>query len=73
MKHNISCEICRWPNHYTPIPKPFCVVKVDDHWMVCTVDKDDNLIEEVSAIHWDKLTVRRWAFHFALEKEQGNE
>ena len=64
---NLKNEIAIFPKHFKPIPKPFYVVRCDDHCMVCTLDKDGNLIDEISAIHWDKYTVRRWAFEFAKQ------
>ena len=65
---NLEREVIVWPQRLKPIPKPFYVVRTDDHCMVCTLDDDFNLIDEVSAIHWDKWTVRRWAFEIAKEK-----
>ena len=62
---NIKNEIIKWPKHYKPIPKPYAVVACDDHCMVCTVDDEGNLIDEVSVIHWNKFVVRRWALEFA--------
>lgn len=69
---NLKDEIFTWPKHYKPIPKPFYVVRCDDHCMVCTLDDEGNLIDEVSAIHWNKYVVRRWAFQLAneIKKEQ---
>lgn len=64
---NVSTDIVKFHKRYKPIPKPFYVVRLDDHCMVCTLDDNGNLIEEVSVIHWDKWTVRRWAFEFALK------
>lgn len=64
---NLKDEIFTWPKHYKPIPKPFYVVRCDDHCMVCTLDDEGNLIDEVSAIHWNKYVVRRWAFQLANE------
>lgn len=62
---NLSAEVVRWHKRYKPIPEPFYVVRADDHFMVCTLDREGNLIDEVSVIHWDAWTVRRWAFDFA--------
>lgn len=62
---NLKDEVLVWPKHYKPIPKPFYVIRCDDHCMVCTLDYNFNLIAEVSAIHWDRYTVRRWAFILA--------
>ena len=66
---NLKDEVITWPERYRKIPKPFYVVRCDDHSMVCTLDKDFNLIEEVSVIHCDPYTVRRWALQFAGECE----
>lgn len=54
-----------FPKRYTPIPKPYAVVKIDDHYMVCIVDSEGNPVEEISIIHCDKYTVRRWARKYA--------
>lgn len=65
---NIKKEIVRWHKRYKVIPEPFYVVWCDGHYMVCKCDKLGNLIDEVSNIHWDVWTVRRWAFEFAEKK-----
>lgn len=65
---NVKQEIVIWPKQYKPIPKPYHVVRADDHFLVCTVDEEGNLLEEISVIHWNKFIVRRWAFEFAKEK-----
>ena len=62
---NLKDEVITWPKHYKSIPKPFYVVRCDDHFMVCTLDKDFNLIDEVNVIHWNGYVVRRWALEFA--------
>jgi hypothetical protein len=62
---NVSKNIVVWPYYYKPIPKPFVVVQLEDHFMVCKVAEDGELLEEVSVKHWNKLRVRRWAFEFA--------
>jgi len=68
---NLSDEIVHFHKRYKPIPEPFYVTRVGDHFMVCTLDREGNLIEEVSAIHWNVWTVRRWAFDFAKEQREG--
>lgn len=63
---NLKSEVVtNFPKHYRKIPKPFYVVRCDDHFMVCTLDENFNLIDEVSVIHWDVYTVRRWALQLA--------
>jgi len=64
---NLKSDIIRWPKHYRKIPKPFYVVRCDDHFMVCTLDKYFNLIDEISVIHWNPYIIRRWALQFAKE------
>ena len=59
---NVSEDIVIWPRHYNPIPKPLYVVRCGDHFMVCECDDFGNLINEKSAIHWNKYLVRKWAF-----------
>ena len=70
-KVNLSEEVVRFHKRFKEIPKPFFVVRCGDHFMVCTLDKDFNLIDEVSCIHWNVWTVRRWAFDFAKEQREG--
>lgn len=65
---NLKDEIIKWPKHYTPIPHPFYVVRADDHCLVCELDKDFNLIDEKSCIHWNPYVVRRWALQIAKEQ-----
>ena len=62
---NLKDEVLTWPDRYKPIPKPFYVVISDGHCMVCTLDENFNLIDEVSNIHWNKFVVRRWALQKA--------
>jgi hypothetical protein len=62
---NCKKDVVVWPKRYKQIPKPFYVVRCDDHCMVCTLDENFNLIDEVSAIHWNPYTVRRWALEFS--------
>lgn len=62
---NLKNEALKFHKRYKPIPKPFYVVRLDDHCMVCTLDDDYNLVEEISVIHWNKWIVRRWSFSFA--------
>jgi hypothetical protein len=68
---NLKDEIVTWPKHYKPIPKPFYVVRADDHCMVCTLDEQFNLVDEISVIHWNPYVVRRWALQFAEEAMNG--
>jgi hypothetical protein len=63
---NLASEVVRWNKRLTPIPEPYYVVRCDDHFMVCTLDRLGNLIEEVSVIHWSPWVVRRWAFEFSV-------
>ena len=62
---NLKDEVIKFHQRYKPIPKPFYVVRADDHFMVCILDENFNLIKEVSNICWDVWRVRRWAFEFA--------
>lgn len=62
---NLKQEIITFPKRWKPVPKPYYVVACDDHCMVCTLDDEFNLIDEVSVIHWNKYIVRRWALEFA--------
>ena len=62
---NCKKDVVTWPKRYRPIPKPYYVVRCDDHCMVCTLDENFNLIDEISVIHWNPYTVRRWAIEFA--------
>lgn len=67
---NLKDEVVIWPKRYKEIPKPFYVVRADDHFMVCTLDEEFNLIDEVSCICWDAYLVRRWAFEYAKKITQ---
>ena len=62
---NLKDEVVTFQKRFKPIPKPFYVVRCDDHFMVCTLDDKFNLVDEVSSIHWNPYTVRRWAIEFA--------
>lgn len=62
---NLKDSVVIFPKHYRKIPKPFYVVRCDDHFMVCTLDKDFNLLAEENDIHWSRYTTRRWALEFA--------
>jgi hypothetical protein len=64
---NLKDEVVHWPKRYKKIPKPFFVVRCDDHFMVCRLDLAFNLVQEVSVIHWNPYVVRRWALEFAKE------
>jgi hypothetical protein len=66
---DLTDDIVRFHSRYKPIPEPFYVVRCDDHFMVCTCERNGKLIEEISVIHWDIWTVRRWAFEFAKEEK----
>ena len=49
-----------WPGQYRPLPAGYTVELVGGtHYAVVFADR------EVSEIHWDKYTVRRWAFQIA--------
>jgi hypothetical protein len=61
---NIKDDIVTYHSRFKPIPKPYYVVRCGDHFMVCKID-DSGDYEELSAIHWDHWTVRRWAFEMA--------
>lgn len=63
---NLKSEIVHWPKRYKKIPEPYYVVRCGDHFMVCTLDKDYNLISEKTVIHWNKFVVRKWALQYAL-------
>jgi hypothetical protein len=69
---NLKGEIVTFPKNWKPIPRPYYVVRIDDHCTVCTLDKDFNLIDEISVIHWNKYTVRRWALKYADEAKFKN-
>lgn len=62
---NLKDEVVHWPKKYKKIPKPFYVVFCDSHFMVCELDKDMNLIDKKSCIHWNRYVVRRWALEIA--------
>lgn len=62
---NLKNEIVTFPKRFKPIPKPFYVVRCDDHFMVCTLEENGDLIDEISNIHCDVYTVRRWAIEDA--------
>ena len=65
---NLIQNVVRWNKRYKPIPEPFYVVRSDDHFMVCTLDRSGNLIKEVSVLHCNPWVTRRWAFEFANEE-----
>lgn len=69
---NLKKEIVTFPKRYKPVPKPFYVVRCDEHFMVCELDDDFNLITEVSSIHWDVYQVRRWAIDFGKIRDMVN-
>lgn len=71
MNLNLTDEVVKWPSRLKPIPKPFYVVRVDDHFMVCKLDENMDLVDEVSVIHWNKWVVRRWAFYAAERAGEG--
>lgn len=58
-----------WPKNYKQIPKPYYVCRCGDHFIVCELDKDFNLIDEKSSIHWNKFIVRKWAFEIFKPKK----
>lgn len=62
---NLKSEVVEFPKRYKPIPKPYFVTRLDDHFIVCTLDDDFNLIDERSPIHWNVYQARRWALRFA--------
>lgn len=62
---NLKDEVVTFPKQWQPIPKPFFVTRCDDHFMVCELDEEMNLIDEKSVIHWDRYVVRRWALLIA--------
>jgi len=57
--------VVEWPKHFKKLPKPYFVVRCDDHYIVVTLDDDYNLIDEKSVIHWNRYVVRRWALEMA--------
>lgn len=63
---NLKKEIVEWPKHFKPIPKPFYVTRCDDHFIVCELDDNFNLIDEKSVIHWNPYIVRKWALNIAI-------
>lgn len=65
---NLKDEIITFPKRWGKIPHPIYVVRCDDHCMVCELDKDFNLVEELSNIHWSVHTVRRWALEEAKKR-----
>lgn len=69
---NLENEVVKWPTKFKAIPHPFYVVRCDDHFMVCKLDDDFNLVKEMSNICWDKFAVRRWALEIA-EKESNDQ
>jgi len=68
---NLKKEVIIFPDRYRKIPKPFYVVRCDEHYIVCELDEEMNLIDEHSAIHCDVYTVRRWALEIAGQNERG--
>lgn len=51
-----------WPARYRPLPIGYTVELCGGtHYAVVFADR------EVSEIHWDKYTVRRWAFQIAAD------
>lgn len=70
---NLKDEVFSWPKNYKPIPHPYYVVRCDDHCMVCELDADFNLVDEITVIHWNKFVVRRWALEIANKKLKGGE
>lgn len=63
---NLKKDIVRFSPRYKPIPKPYYVTWLDSgHFMVCSLNEKGDLLEEHSAIHWNRFTVRRWALEIA--------
>ena len=67
---NLKDEVVTFPKRWRPIPQPYYVVRCGDHFMVCTLDDDFNLIEEMTVIHWNKFIVRHWALDLARQNPQ---
>lgn len=65
---NVKDEIVVYPPKWKPIPKPYVVVRSDDHFIVCEVTDGGDLIREVSNIHWSKHVARQWALEIAGEE-----
>ena len=70
---NLYNEIIIYPKHYKKIPHPFYVVACGDHFMVCELDDNFNLIEERSNITWDRYQCRRWALEIGLQAIKRNQ
>lgn len=68
---NLKSEIVSFPKKWTPIPKPYYVVRCDDHFMVCSLDESFNLVNELTVIHWNRYVVRRWALALDKPKREG--
>ena len=60
---NVKDDVVIWPKHYKKIPEPFFVVRCNEHFLVCELDKEGYLIEEHSVVHWNKYQVRKWALN----------
>jgi len=63
-------DIVYFQVNWERIPKPFYVLRCDDHFLVAELDKNLNLINERSVIHWDRFLVRRWALAMAHKQNQ---
>lgn len=70
---NLKNKIVVWPKRYKKIPEPFYVVRIGDHFMVCTLDNQFNLVDEVSVIHWNRYVVRKWALNKPTPEASENE
>jgi hypothetical protein len=67
---NLAKYVVTFPKHFKPIPKPYYVVACDEHFMVCTLTDNYDLIDEKSNVCWDRYRVRRWALEIAKEEKE---
>lgn len=65
---NLKKEVVVFPDRYKKIPHPYYVTRCDEHYIVCELDIEMNLIDECSSIHCDVYQVRRWALQIAKER-----
>jgi len=67
---NLKDEVVVWPKRFKPIPKPWFVIRLDDHFQVVTLDDDFNLLDEVYGPDWNKFRCRRSAIKWAAEEHK---
>ncbi len=65
---NLGKEVVTFQKRWRPIPKPFYVMRCDDHFMVCELDEEMNLVHGLTVLHWNPFVVRRWALDLAMKR-----